>query len=297
MMTTTTTTTTARCCPSYGEAEEAERRARLGKRNRKLEARTKEVFDKLYDRETMEAHYQTSADEVADERTPSAQLDLEAGAPSASWSEARHILGRLFPTACRCGGEGGGAVPMATGGKGEDAQGIKAFSAAIANVLKRCEGEETVASKGKKDGEDGEGGEKEGEDGEKEGDASWRQVGWQAALELSLIEHFRKEDYALLTAAHLALIPELDLEYAHLQTAKAALPRAAQPLGGGVPELDERLDGCTKQHTELPEVNDVQVLLGHEMDEAGVGADGATAEAAEEGDDATAKRAAAVGGR
>ena len=232
--------------------KKAERRARkLGKRNRKLEARTKEVFDKLYDRETMEAHYQTSADEVVrrEDVPERLQLDLEGRAPPLPKElerEARHILGRLFPDGVpMAGGEGGGAVPMATGGEGEDAQGIKAFSAAIANVLKLMrEGEETVASKGKKDGEDGEGGEKEGEDGEKEGDASaGGKSGGKLRFELSFIEHFRKEDYAPLTAAHLALIPELDLEYAHLQTAKAALLRAAQAkLGGGVPELDERLE-------------------------------------------------------
>ena len=88
-------------------------------------------------------------------------------------------------------------------------------------------------------------------------------------------------------------IPELDIQYAHLQSVKASLLRAAQAkLGDGDSELDERFDAVKKalrSAESLIEVNDVQALLTYEVDEADVSG-GAAEEAA------VAAEAAAAGG-
>ena len=268
------------------EARAARKAKKAGRRNKQAASRAAQVLEKLYDKETMEAHFQTSADDVVrrEDLPERLQIDLkerlrEKPHPKELERTARYVFGRLFPEGLPKEGGGGGAPgAMATSGaEGEDAMGIKAYLAAIANVLRLMREGEEPRSKAKGAGgddhegddqdEDGEGGGKEGGDGKKDSA--------RLRFEAAFIAHFRKEDYAPLSMQHVALIPELEIEYAHLQSAKAALLRATQAKLGGAGDLEERFEAvksALKSAESLTEVSDVQVLLAHEVDEAGVAA-------------------------
>ena len=89
-------------------------------------------------------------------------------------------------------------------------------------------------------------------------------------LELPFIQYFRKEAYAsALTPSLLRAIPELDREYHHVQTAKAALLSAANSMlrGDNEPEeLIRKARTALRSSDSLVEVHDIEAWLTHQVE-------------------------------
>ena len=87
-------------------------------------------------------------------------------------------------------------------------------------------------------------------------------------FELGFITYFRKEDCGNLPLSMVRRIPELDIEYAHLQDKKATLLKAAQAKLSASTERLSVARGALRSAETAMEVEDVRAVLQFDIEES-----------------------------